>query len=57
MENKLVTKCHKGPRTWKDSLDKRPKLRKMDIRLWSMECKKSVWERFVHDNCERNIKI
>jgi hypothetical protein len=30
LENKLVTKCHKGPRTLTDSLDKRPKLRKMD---------------------------
>jgi hypothetical protein len=24
--NKLVAKCQKGPRTWTDSLDKRPKL-------------------------------
>jgi hypothetical protein len=31
LKNKLVTKCHKGPRTWTDSLDKRSKLRKMDV--------------------------
>jgi hypothetical protein len=31
LKNKLVTRCHKGPRTWADSLDKRPKLRKMDM--------------------------
>jgi hypothetical protein len=24
-------KCHKGPQTWADSLDKRPKLKKMDM--------------------------
>jgi hypothetical protein len=29
----LVMKCHKGPGTWADSLDKRPKLRKMDMRF------------------------
>jgi hypothetical protein len=26
-------KCHKGPRTWADSLDKRPKRKKMDMRF------------------------
>jgi hypothetical protein len=26
-------KCHKGSQTWMDSLDKRPTLRKMDIRF------------------------
>jgi hypothetical protein len=26
-------KCHKGPRTWTDSLDKRPKLWKIDMRI------------------------
>jgi hypothetical protein len=31
--NKLVTKRHKGPLSWTDSLDKRPKLRKMKIRF------------------------
>jgi hypothetical protein len=31
-KNKHVTKGHKGPRTWSDSLDKRPKLRKMNMR-------------------------
>jgi hypothetical protein len=29
-KNKLVTKCHIGSRTSTDSLDERPKLRKMD---------------------------
>jgi hypothetical protein len=39
-KNKLVAKCHKGPRTWKDYLDKRPKRRKMDMRYgtyWAVE--------------------
>jgi hypothetical protein len=27
-KNELVTKCHKGPRTWTDSLDNQPKLKK-----------------------------
>jgi hypothetical protein len=26
-------KCDRGPRTWTDSLGKRPKLRKMDVRF------------------------
>jgi hypothetical protein len=30
-KNKLVTKVLKKPRTWTDSLDKRPKRRKMDM--------------------------
>jgi hypothetical protein len=25
--------CHKGAQTWMDSLDKQPKLRKMDMRF------------------------
>jgi hypothetical protein len=33
IKNKLVTKCHKGPQTWTDSLDKQPKLRKRDTRF------------------------
>jgi hypothetical protein len=32
-KNKLVLKCHKGSRTWMDSLDRRPELRKMDMRF------------------------
>jgi hypothetical protein len=32
-EKKLVTKCHKGPQTWTDSLHKCPELKKMDIRF------------------------
>jgi hypothetical protein len=31
--NNVVTKCHKGPRTWTDSLDKRPKLRELNMKL------------------------
>jgi hypothetical protein len=31
--NKLVTKGHKKARTWKDSLDKRPKRKKMGMRF------------------------
>jgi hypothetical protein len=30
LKNFLVTKIHKKPRTWTDSLDNRPKQRKMD---------------------------
>jgi hypothetical protein len=25
--------------------------------IWYMECKKSVWGRFPHESCERNIRI
>jgi hypothetical protein len=38
-ENKLVTKCHKGSRTWTDSLDKQPKLKKMDMRFGTRNVK------------------
>jgi hypothetical protein len=35
---KFVTKYHKGPRIWTDSLDKRPKLRKMEVQfgVWNV---------------------
>jgi hypothetical protein len=33
LKNKLVTKCHKGPRTWRDFMDKRPTLKKLDMRF------------------------
>jgi hypothetical protein len=26
-------KCHKGPRSWMDSLDKLPNIRKMDLKF------------------------
>jgi hypothetical protein len=32
-KNKLVTKNLTEPRTWTDSLDKRPKLRNIDMRF------------------------
>jgi hypothetical protein len=32
-KNELVTKDHKKPQTWTDSLDKRPKRKKMDMRF------------------------
>jgi hypothetical protein len=32
-KNNLVTKCYKGPRTLTDSLDKRPKLKKIGMRF------------------------
>jgi hypothetical protein len=32
-KNKLVTKNHKKPRTWTDSVDKRPERKKMDVRF------------------------
>jgi hypothetical protein len=33
LKNKFVTNGHKRPSTWTDSLDKRPKLRKMGIKF------------------------
>jgi hypothetical protein len=38
IKNKLVTKCHKGPQTWTDYLDKRRKLKKMNMRsdMWNV---------------------
>jgi hypothetical protein len=33
VKNKLVTKILKKPRIWTDSLDKRPRRKKMDIRF------------------------
>jgi hypothetical protein len=33
VKNNFVTKCQKGPRTRTDSLNKRPKLRKMGMRF------------------------
>jgi hypothetical protein len=33
LKNKLVTKCHEGPWTYTDFLDKRPKRKKMDVRF------------------------
>jgi hypothetical protein len=38
-KKKLVLECHKGPITWTDSLNKRPQLGKMDMRLdtWNVE--------------------
>jgi hypothetical protein len=32
-KNKLDTNCYKGPRTWTNFLDKRPKLKKMDMQF------------------------
>jgi hypothetical protein len=32
-KKKLITKYHKKPRTWTDSLDKRPKRKKMYVRF------------------------
>jgi hypothetical protein len=32
-KNNFDIKCHKGSQTWMDSLDKRPKLRKIDMRF------------------------
>jgi hypothetical protein len=33
VKNKFVTKCHKEPWTWTDSLEKRSNLKKMDMRF------------------------
>jgi hypothetical protein len=32
-KNKFVTKMFKNPRTWKDSVNKQPKRKKMDMRF------------------------
>jgi hypothetical protein len=57
-KSKLVAKHHKGPRTWTESLNKRSKLKKIDMRFgaWN-ECMKPVYGRFTQDIGERNIKI
>jgi hypothetical protein len=34
-KNKIVTNPFQEPQIWMDSLDKRPKLRNMDIRFWT----------------------
>jgi hypothetical protein len=38
IKNKLVKKCHKGPRALTGSLDKQHKLRKLDMRfgIWNV---------------------
>jgi hypothetical protein len=54
LKKKLVKKGHKGPRTWKDSLDKRRTLKKMDMRFgtWNIRGLYIVG----CDSCERNTK-
>jgi hypothetical protein len=38
LKNNFVTKCYNGSRTWKNPLDKRTELRKMDMRfgIWNV---------------------
>jgi hypothetical protein len=36
VKNEFVTKRHKRPRTWTDSLDKQPKIKKMGIWIGSI---------------------
>jgi hypothetical protein len=36
LKNNVVTKCHKGPQTWRVSLDKRQKLKKIDMRTGTL---------------------
>jgi hypothetical protein len=49
----LVTKCNEGPRTWSHSLDKRPKLRKTNIRF----CTWNVRILYSTDRLERILMI
>jgi hypothetical protein len=55
-KNKLVTKILKRPRTWMDSLDKRPKRKKMDMRFgtWNV---RSLYRAGSLRNGGRNLKI
>jgi hypothetical protein len=55
-KRKLVTICHKGPRTPTDSLDKRPKLRKIVMRFgtWNV---RSMYRAVSVMTVEKNIKI
>jgi hypothetical protein len=43
VRNKLVMKCHKGPRTWADSLEKPCKLGKMDMRFGAWNVRSLYW--------------
>lgn len=53
---KVLTKCHKGLRTWKNDLDKLFRLKKMD-RVSYVECKKSTKGRSNCVSGKINIKI
>jgi hypothetical protein len=56
LRNKLVTKCHKGPQSWADSLDKRTELRKIDVRFgtWNI---RSLYRAVSLMKVERGISI
>jgi hypothetical protein len=51
----FLTKRHKGPRTWTDSVDKRPKLRKMDIDWFDLAQDEDKWRTLI--NTEVNLLI
>jgi hypothetical protein len=50
-KSNFVTKCYTGPRTWADSLDKRPKLRINGLEIWRIEHEESLYGGFT-DNRE-----
>jgi hypothetical protein len=52
-KNTPVTKCHKGPWTWMDSLDRRYMLRKTDVRFGMLK----VISLLANYSLERTIKI
>jgi hypothetical protein len=56
VKNKFVTKCHKGPWTWTDFLEKLFKLRNMDMRFgtWNV---RSVYRASSLMTVAKNIKI
>jgi hypothetical protein len=59
-KNKLVTKDHKKPQTWTDSLDKRPKQKKREIGWdgvdWiDLAQDRDQWKALV--NTEMNLRV
>jgi hypothetical protein len=50
-------KDHKKPQTWMDSLDKRPKRKKMDIRFGTWNVRSYVQGRFAQGSGRRKLKI
>jgi hypothetical protein len=53
IKNMFVTKCQKWPRIWTDSVNKRPKLRKMDMRFGTW----NVRSLYRAGTLEDNIKV
>jgi hypothetical protein len=56
VKNKLVTKCHKEPRTWTDSLDKGPKIKKVDMKFWTWNVR-SLYRADSHRTVAEEISL